>query len=522
MAKRKRDVIDFTLDSEEEGSGKRARLGEDEELKRMVEVLRQPSSEEVELDKHRILMPSASADTVDFLRTHYACGVCLELPCDGRQLACGHYYCAKPCLKKLQSMYNDKVCMPESKDVRLCAFRCVVPSNAAVELPRSVRSMLDSLRFFCGYCDYIGSLSTRVDHATSCSKAPRTCPLCNQLVAKSDLAHHKENLCSGRTVDCDACTMSFPARDLDMHINSVCPEQVVVCPNSPCTVRVLRKDLLPHTNACPEHLVPCLHHKICSVLVKRKLLYAHCNTPDHVALVNSRLDVTCASTNKPDDKFMRQLCRDMFSAKGAMLEEDARKAKNKDTARRLCGTAVVTYSMAIDSQEPAPLAFVRMAMIARYGLAGRADLENARRCITSAVELKDARALSIDILWQIEEMCAQGLRLYEPTVEYTNLCIGTWRNVLVNQCDAKDPVRALLLSLGVDTGAPYTRRGIVGCQSELYEAAVHGNCHVSYAVLLTLLQQNLYPNDLPELPETSFSYKPDALQRLSLLLRGRV
>ena len=100
-----------------------------------------------------------------------------------------------------------------------------------------------------------------------CPKRNHTCNYCGEKGTYINITQVHDTLCKKKVVQCpyDACTTSLPRQDIEKHLDSDCPFQVVPCvfKKLGCKMKMTRKDMAAH------ELESKLHLKMATNLVDR-------------------------------------------------------------------------------------------------------------------------------------------------------------------------------------------------------------------------------------------------------------
>lgn len=156
----------------------------------------------------------------------------------------------------------------------LFCWDCVVGNGALQKCPScngtlnpelcseslAVKKIIEGLSVKCNYagCDENVTVLTRKAHEAECPKGPVLCPhsdLCG-IFERATVPYHVFN-CPHRPTRCHRCDVTLSLRLLQDHLDTVCQEVLVECPNI-CSSEILRKDLSEHiAHICPNSPTDC-------------------------------------------------------------------------------------------------------------------------------------------------------------------------------------------------------------------------------------------------------------------------
>ena len=133
-------------------------------------------------------------------------------------------------------------------------------------------------------CSWVGELRSLDNHLTTCEYALICCT--NQCtendeevkILRHELDHHLKNKCPNRQHQCPHCKATGRYRYITTTHLDTCPKLVVPCPNSECTLSVIRCKLSYHRSKCPFEEITCKYAGIgCKEKLPRKDLEQHEN-----------------------------------------------------------------------------------------------------------------------------------------------------------------------------------------------------------------------------------------------------
>ena len=209
------------------------------------------------------------------------CSICLCVLDDPHMIdcKCGASFC-QPCIQPT---------LTEKKPCPLCntTFTSSFPD-------RRLQRTLNSLQIYCSFkeagCEWMGELGALSEHLNvnikSASYKSSGCPFlqlkcyhCKEDFQRQYVLGHEKNKCLKRPYKCDHCD-EFESTFEDVttnHVN-VCPCGLVPCPNN-CGTSLQRKDVDDHlATKCPLEIVTCsFSYAGCEEKFPRKDMPAHIN-----------------------------------------------------------------------------------------------------------------------------------------------------------------------------------------------------------------------------------------------------
>ena len=206
------------------------------------------------------------------------CPVCLQILHEPYQVTCcGKSFC-KQCIERVKA--DHKPC-PCCKQDNFNDF-----PNKGLQQP------LYGFKVYCANkengCEWTGELGQLDIHLNlnpsndnqleGCNFAKINCDYCSDLLMRSKLLHHKNELCDKRPFSCEHCNDYLSSYEDVIHNHwPVCGHHPVRCP-SECGAFPQRQNLESHVaKECPLTVVECeFHYAGCEVRLPRK------DMPDHL------------------------------------------------------------------------------------------------------------------------------------------------------------------------------------------------------------------------------------------------
>ncbi len=195
------------------------------------------------------------------------CPICHDIMNNPVQCFEGHGYC-KICIEKWLDQHST------------CPISCNPLDSSQLTPIRIVKNLIDNLIVKCPKnCLWKGKLFTEELHLLECELVLICCENndCNMTFERRFLLEHQNiceytlslcphvncgqyhqrrliDTCPYRVVECPMnCGLCFPFNQIDDHLSSSCPNEIIVCPNSPsctsdCQERYRSVDLVVHQN----------------------------------------------------------------------------------------------------------------------------------------------------------------------------------------------------------------------------------------------------------------------------------
>lgn len=228
-----------------------------------------------------------------------------------------------------------------------CPSCVTLASNYAVSPNTALQSTLAELHVRCpNACPWTGKLSLLDDHACKRSTAEPDrppsytqalestevpCSFCSAKVQRSVLMEHQTEECLKRPITCEHCSATVPFEAMELHWDT-CGSFPTRCPNN-CGARTKVKDLEHHVNqVCPLSVVDCdFSFAGCRSKQQRREL------PEHLAAsVSTHLSLLAAHSAAAEakvvqlreeiekrDKRLEELERDNYSLKEKVSRLDS-------------------------------------------------------------------------------------------------------------------------------------------------------------------------------------------------------
>ena len=158
-----------------------------------------------------------------------------------------------------------------------------------------VQRTLNSLQVYCSFkevgCEWVGELGGLCEHLnvspsasddykdSGCPFVQLECCYCKGKFQRQLLIDHEKNTCQKRKVTCTCCNdYESTFEDVTTNHTPICPSGVVPCPNN-CGESLQRKNVENHLNStCPLEVVNCSFSYVgCEERLPRKDMPAHIN-----------------------------------------------------------------------------------------------------------------------------------------------------------------------------------------------------------------------------------------------------
>ena len=207
------------------------------------------------------------------------CPVCLKILCEPYQISCcGNSFC-QVCIERIK-VYN-KPC-PTCNEVNFATFH-----------DKRLQHSLYGFQVYCSHkqegCEWKGELGHLDNHLNlspqpnkqlqGCEYSEIECNYCSELIKRSNITVHQEDVCPKRPFSCEHCH-SYESHYEDVVNNHwpVCGYHPVQCPNE-CGISPKHQALEEHiAKDCPKTIIDCNFHRIgCDVKLTRKDMPAHLN-----------------------------------------------------------------------------------------------------------------------------------------------------------------------------------------------------------------------------------------------------
>ena len=208
------------------------------------------------------------------------CSICLCVLHEPRLIdcTCGASFCQQ-CIE------------PTLKEGKPCPL-CI--SSFTTSLPdRRLQRTLNSLQVYCSFkevgCEWVGELGGLCEHLnvspsddykdSGCPFVQLECCYCKVKFQRQFLLDHEKNTCQKRKFTCTCCNdYESTFEDVTTNHTPVCPSGVVPCPNN-CGESLQRKNVDNHLNStCPLEVVNCsFSFAGCEESLPRKDMPAHIN-----------------------------------------------------------------------------------------------------------------------------------------------------------------------------------------------------------------------------------------------------
>ncbi|XP_023698020.1 TNF receptor-associated factor 6 [Paramormyrops kingsleyae] len=179
------------------------------------------------------------------LESKYECPICLMALRAAVQTPCGHRFC-HGCIRK---------------SLRDAGQKCPVDNEVLMEdqlfADNFAKREILSLTVRCpnSGCSQKMELRQLEDHVAQCQFATVPCPLCQDVVRKSQLEEHSSRQCPRRPVTCPDCAQTYVYEDGMLH-EKLCPLAYVVCDY--CSMELIRDQLASHCDTdCLKAPVAC-------------------------------------------------------------------------------------------------------------------------------------------------------------------------------------------------------------------------------------------------------------------------
>uniref|UniRef100_A0A3Q3MW60 TNF receptor-associated factor n=1 Tax=Mastacembelus armatus TaxID=205130 RepID=A0A3Q3MW60_9TELE len=203
------------------------------------------------------------------LKDEFVCPICRGVVLNPQQNSCGHIYCFH-CLQGLLASPSSPVCPVDGS----------VITPAEVFQDNCCKREISGLEVFCTNspaCTSVVTLHHLQEHLRSCQYEQLQCtnPGCQVVLQRRHWQEHLTHTCPRRMEPCPQCQQPLPLGVIQDHVQSLCPDVEVDCPNS-CPQKVPRHQLAEHRRSCPELQINCSYKKFgCSVQDKRGKMKLH-------------------------------------------------------------------------------------------------------------------------------------------------------------------------------------------------------------------------------------------------------
>ena len=207
------------------------------------------------------------------------CSICLCVLHEPRLIdcTCGASFCQQ-CIE------------PTLKEGKPCPL-CI--SSFTTSFPdRRLQRTLNSLQVYCSFkevgCEWVGELGGLCEHLnvspsddykdSGCPFVQLECCYCKGKFQRQFLHDHEKDSCPKRPFTCACCSEYSSTFEAVQHHAPVCPSGVVPCPNN-CGESLQRKNVENHLNStCPLEVVNCsFSFAGCEERLPRKDMPAHIN-----------------------------------------------------------------------------------------------------------------------------------------------------------------------------------------------------------------------------------------------------
>ena len=218
------------------------------------------------------------------------CPVCLLVLRDPHQVTCcGKSFC-KECIERVKAGHKSCPCCGQdsyndfsNKGLRqpLYGFKVHCSNKEEGCLWQGELGQVDN---------HLNLNTTTVDNELEgCEYAKLRCSFCLEAITRNQLCRHKRELCNKRPFSCEHCNeYKSTYDDVITHHWPVCGYHPVACPNM-CGTSPQRKDLDSHVNrVCPAAVIDCdFSYAGCEVRLPRSEMAAHLkdNQTEHVSLL---------------------------------------------------------------------------------------------------------------------------------------------------------------------------------------------------------------------------------------------
>ncbi|XP_048212995.1 TNF receptor-associated factor 5 isoform X1 [Perognathus longimembris pacificus] len=249
----------------------------EEQGKEPCGFIRQNSGNSISLD----FEPNTEYHFVEQLEERYKCAFCRSVLHNPHQTGCGHRFC-QHCILSLRELNTVPIC-PVDKEI--IKSQEVFKDNCC---KREVLNLYVHCKNEPG-CNAKIILGRYQDHLQHCSFQPVPCSNenCCEVLLRKDLKEHLSAHCQFREEKCLHCKTDVVAINLQNHLENLCPEYPVSCPNK-CLQIIPRTKVNEHLAVCPEAEQDCpFKHYGCTVKDKRENLHEHEQSAlrDHMLLV---------------------------------------------------------------------------------------------------------------------------------------------------------------------------------------------------------------------------------------------
>ncbi|XP_062524024.1 TNF receptor-associated factor 3-like isoform X2 [Corticium candelabrum] len=199
---------------------------------------------------------------------------------------------------ELRYDYADSV-----NDLRCARLNCNQPScpacDTVLDAKKCWRDVFaeKQLAIICIYCparkqgcQWIGRKILANEHVSTCAYILRECPNgCKQLISRSRLAQHLQELCELSVVQCRLCNETIRHEEEQRHLSTVCTKQPVKCHNncSSSGLMLPRDELEDHLKVCSKRVTACPIDN-CHKEMNPDEIEQHCenSVTEHISCVN--------------------------------------------------------------------------------------------------------------------------------------------------------------------------------------------------------------------------------------------
>jgi hypothetical protein len=192
------------------------------------------------------------------------CPVCFHLIVDPYESdPCGHLIC-HTCVAHITK--NCPLCRGQVNEYKKNNF---------------IRRRNENLKVKCLHyidgCTETFSLKDADSHLKKCKYMITKCDFgCDEYIYRMNMDKHYED-CTHRLIDCPNCREYIKFNNFQEHLDHICPERKVYCPND-CGMVIQHKMIDQHrANDCARTLINCKYHEICNIRLERQQMQEHEN-----------------------------------------------------------------------------------------------------------------------------------------------------------------------------------------------------------------------------------------------------
>jgi hypothetical protein len=111
----------------------------------------------------------------------------------------------------------------------------------------------------CEFCEKVfARKNLRLHRWNDCEMYPELCEFCTGTIPRKDMKKHLE-ICEMQPFRCELCGIKIKLVEVAVHINSECPDEIVLKCTKECKLSIKRKHLQGGNHECVKYLMTLLH-----------------------------------------------------------------------------------------------------------------------------------------------------------------------------------------------------------------------------------------------------------------------